>query len=106
MHVSDSPARVEPALEEIDRAHRRARESGVSSSLYAVVRGFLAPLLRLWFRVRVSGVEHIPTEGPAIIAPNHKSFLDAFFVGIVVRRQVRYMAKTELFRGLLGELFL
>jgi len=55
--------------------------------------------LRTWFRVRISGAEHIPAEGAAIIAPNHKSFFDAFFVGIATRRHVRYMAKVELFKG-------
>ncbi len=87
-------------------AHRRARERGVLAPLYALVRFLLTPPLRLWFRVRISGSEHIPARGAAIIAPNHKSFLDAFFVGIATHRQVRYMAKAELFRGPLGWLFL
>jgi 1-acyl-sn-glycerol-3-phosphate acyltransferase len=73
--------------------------------LYALVRLLVAPLLRLWFRVRISDAENIPPEGAAIIAPNHKSFLDAFFLAIATRRHVRYMAKTELFRGPLGWLF-
>ena len=91
--------------EALERFHRRARETGVSGPLYALVRSLLSPLLRLWFRVRIAGAEHIPPEGAAIVAPNHKSFLDAFFVGIATRRHVRYMAKTELFRGPLGWLF-
>lgn len=89
----------------LERAHRRARGPGVSVPLHMLVRILLAPLLRLWFRVRISGTERIPREGAAIIAPNHKSFLDAFFVGIATPRHVRYMAKTELFRGPLGWLF-
>jgi 1-acyl-sn-glycerol-3-phosphate acyltransferase len=88
------------------RAHQRAREQGVLNPLYALVRFLLTPALRLWFRMRISGSEHIPVSGSAIVAPNHKSFLDAFFVGISTRRHVRYMAKAELFRGLLGWLFL
>jgi 1-acyl-sn-glycerol-3-phosphate acyltransferase len=77
----------------------------VSKPLYAVARALLTPLLRFWFRLRVSGVENIPPEGGAIIAPNHKSFLDAFFVGIATTRHVRYMAKAELFKGPLAWLF-
>ena len=61
--------------------------------------------LRVWFRMRVSGTEHVPSDGPAILAPNHKNFLDPFFIGIATRRPVRYMAKVELFRGALGWLF-
>jgi 1-acyl-sn-glycerol-3-phosphate acyltransferase len=74
--------------------------------LYTLVRFLLTPPLRLWFRVRISGSEHIPARGAAVIAPNHKSFLDAFFVGISTRRHVRYMAKAELFKGPVGWLFL
>ncbi len=83
----------------LDRTHARARGRGVLVPLYATVRFLLAGMLRVWFRLRVSGREHIPSDGPAIIAPNHKSFLDAFFVGVATRRHVRYMAKTEIFRG-------
>ena len=87
-------------------AHQWARERGVLSPLYTLVRFLLTPVLRLWFRMRISGSEHVPVHGAAIIAPNHKSFLDAFFVGISTRRHVRYMAKAELFRGPFGWLFL
>jgi 1-acyl-sn-glycerol-3-phosphate acyltransferase len=87
-----------------EEAHRLAREKGVSRPLYAVVRGLLVPFLRLWFRMHVSGAEHIPKEGPAIVAPNHKSFWDSFFIGICTRRHLRYMGKTELFEGPKGRL--
>jgi 1-acyl-sn-glycerol-3-phosphate acyltransferase len=90
----------------LDRAHRHARERGALTPFYSFVRFLVTPILRGWFRMRISGTEHIPPAGAAIIAPNHKSFLDAFFVGIAARRQVRYMAKSELFRGPLGWLFL
>ncbi len=89
----------------LESQHRRARERGVSAPLYAVVRALVTPLLRAWFRVRIVGAANIPARGAAIIAPNHKSFLDAFFVGIATRRHVRYMAKTELIEGPFGWLF-
>ena len=60
-------------------------------------------VLRGWFRLRVTGAERLPESG-AIIAANHKSFLDAFFLGLATRRQLRFMAKAELFRGPLGRL--
>jgi 1-acyl-sn-glycerol-3-phosphate acyltransferase len=44
----------------------------------------------------------VPDAGPAIVAPNHKSFLDAFFVGLSTRRRVCFMAKAELFRPPFG----
>jgi 1-acyl-sn-glycerol-3-phosphate acyltransferase len=73
--------------------------------LYTFVRFLAILVLRGWFRVRVSGVEHIPTDGPAIVAPNHKNFLDAFFIGVATHRHVHYMAKVELFKGPLAWLF-
>jgi 1-acyl-sn-glycerol-3-phosphate acyltransferase len=74
--------------------------------VYASVLSLATVLLRLWFRVRIFGVEHIPPSGPAIIAPNHKNFFDVFFVGMATRRRVRSMAKIELFKGPLGWLLL
>ena len=85
-----------------EEAHRLARENGVSRPLYAVVRGVVAPLLRTYFRMHVSGGEHIPAEGAAIVAPNHKSFWDSFFIGVCTRRHLRFMAKTELIEARYG----
>ena len=45
-----------------EEAHRLAREKGVSGWLYALVRGVVAPLFRLYFRMHVSGAEHIPAD--------------------------------------------
>ena len=93
---------MNPAAEH--RAHTRARERGVSRPLYALVRLLLTPPLRLWFRVRATGLDALPADRPAILAPNHKSFLDPFFLGLVIHRPVRYMAKVEVFRGPVGRL--
>jgi 1-acyl-sn-glycerol-3-phosphate acyltransferase len=87
-----------------EEAHRLAREKGVSRPLYALVRGVLAPLLRTYFRMHVSGAEHVPGSGAAIVAPNHKSFWDSFFIGVCTRRHLRFMGKTELFEGRRGRL--
>ncbi len=87
-----------------EEANRLAREKGVSRWLYALVRGIVSPLFRLYFRMHVSGAEHIPREGAAIVAPNHKSFWDSFFVGVCTRRHVRFMAKTELIQARYGRL--
>ena len=87
-----------------EEAHRLAREKGVSRPLYAAVRSVVSPFMRIWFRMRVTGAEHIPAEGPAVVAPNHKSFWDSFFVGICTKRHIRYMAKTELIQGFWGPL--
>jgi 1-acyl-sn-glycerol-3-phosphate acyltransferase len=59
------------------------------------------PPLRLWFRLRYEGFEHLPRVGPAIVACNHISYLDPLTNGeAIVRagRRPRFLAKQELFR--------
>lgn len=85
-------------------AHRRARERGPSRLLYAPVRATFVAFFRLWFRLRISGAEHLPESGPAVITPNHKSFWDSFFIGAATRRHLRFMGKSELFEGWKGPL--
>jgi len=87
-----------------EEAHRLAREKGVSRPLYALVKGVVKPLFRVWFRMHVSGAERVPHDGAAIVAPNHKSFWDSLFIGVCVRRHLRFMGKTELFEGPWGRL--
>ncbi|WP_346093045.1 lysophospholipid acyltransferase family protein [Streptomyces olivaceiscleroticus] len=60
---------------------------------------FLGPLLRVVFRPRVEGLEHIPEEGAAIIAGNHLSFADHFVMPAIVPRRVTFLAKSEYFTG-------
>lgn len=81
------------------RAHERAQNKGPSRALYGLARVVLTPPIRTPLRIRVAGRDHLPDAGPAILAPNHKSFVDIFLIGIATRRQLRFMAKVELFKG-------
>ncbi|MFN8175475.1 MAG: 1-acyl-sn-glycerol-3-phosphate acyltransferase [Solirubrobacteraceae bacterium] len=83
---------------DLDVHHRRARERGVNPILYWLVRAVLQPAFHLYFRLSRIGREHIPQEGPVILAANHRSFLDPFVIGTCLRRPVYYVAKQELFR--------
>jgi len=89
-----------------EEAHRLAREKGINPVAYFVARLVLVPLLRILFGLRATGVEHIPERGAVVIAPNHKSFWDSFFLAAVVRRRLHFMGKAELFTGWRGRLFL
>jgi 1-acyl-sn-glycerol-3-phosphate acyltransferase len=64
---------------------------------YRILKSFLAPLLMLLFRPKVSGLRHVPTTGPVIIASNHLSFSDSIFMPLVVPRKVTFLAKSEYF---------
>jgi 1-acyl-sn-glycerol-3-phosphate acyltransferase len=59
----------------------------------------LGPLLRLLFRPRIEGLEHVPASGPAIVAGNHLSFSDHFLMPAVLRRRITFLAKREYFTG-------
>ncbi|WP_438488440.1 lysophospholipid acyltransferase family protein [Streptomyces sp. S186] len=62
--------------------------------------------LRLAFRPWVEGIENVPAEGPAILASNHLSFSDSFFLPAVLDRKVTFIAKAEYFTspGVKGKL--
>jgi 1-acyl-sn-glycerol-3-phosphate acyltransferase len=64
---------------------------------YWIMKAIISPFLRLLWRVRVEGREHIPADGPVVLAANHQSFCDSFFLPLVVRRRVTYVAKAEYF---------
>jgi 1-acyl-sn-glycerol-3-phosphate acyltransferase len=60
------------------------------------------PFLRLWFRWRFEGLEHIPSTGPALIACNHASYLDPLvnaYAVVRAGRRPRFLAKDDLFRA-------
>ncbi|MEU0303448.1 lysophospholipid acyltransferase family protein [Streptomyces sp. NPDC006175] len=59
----------------------------------------LGPLLRLVFRPRIEGLDHIPDDGAAIVAGNHLSFSDHFLMPAILRRRITFLAKAEYFTG-------
>ncbi len=64
---------------------------------YWFVKIVLTPILRIVYRVRVEGREHLPRTGAVILASNHRSFLDSIFLPMVIRRRVTFVAKAEYF---------
>lgn len=74
----------------------------------------LRPLInfgsRLFWRIKLNGVENIPANTGLIIAANHQSYGDPFWLSIPIKRRIRYLAWSEAFRwplvgtaiGLLG----
>ena len=76
--------------------HDRARR-GEAGWTYELTRFFVVPYALLAFRARGIDTENVP-NGAVILAPNHGSFMDHFFVGAFLRRRVRFMAKSQLFK--------
>ena len=68
--------------------------------LYWLLRRILlGPLLHAVFRPWVRGLENVPEDGAAILASNHLSFSDSFFLPLVVDRQITFLAKSDYFTG-------
>ena len=78
-----------------------------TSPLYFLAAIVTGPPVWLVFRLRASGKEHIPREGGFVLSANHLSNLDPWPLGLPLfpRRQIRFMAKAELFRFPLGPIF-
>ncbi len=80
----------------------------MDSDLYFFFVKLLGGLSRLLFRIRYVGREHVPKDGKLILCCNHRSVIDPLFLAYPLRRQVFYMAKSELFddHGRLARWFL
>lgn len=67
--------------------------------VYSIIRTCVKLWLHLRFRIRIEGIENIPSDGGCILAMNHTSNYDSLFVGTHTPRKMYIMAKEELFRN-------
>jgi 1-acyl-sn-glycerol-3-phosphate acyltransferase len=79
------------------RFYERAR-TREPDAVYDLVRIGVTIYTFLFFRARGIAADNVPSEGPVIVAPNHFSFMDHFFMAMFIRRHVRFMAKSQLFK--------
>ncbi len=84
--------------EHFDRFHERARTREPDWN-YELVRMLTSLYGYTFLRARAIAVENVPGRGAVILAPNHFSFMDHFLMGCYLRRKVRFMAKSQLFKG-------
>ncbi|MDW3220830.1 MAG: lysophospholipid acyltransferase family protein [Acidimicrobiales bacterium] len=88
--VGEKPAK---SLEWAQRVgHNRS-----SLAFYRVVHFLIRTLLHRWLRTQIRGAEHLSTEGPVIIAPVHRSNLDAPLIAGAGTRRMRALGKRSLF---------
>jgi 1-acyl-sn-glycerol-3-phosphate acyltransferase len=74
-------------------------------SAYGAIRGAFALLAKPYFRLEIHGREHVPTHGPFVLAPVHRSNLDFILVSALTRTRMRYMGKASIWRWRLGGKF-
>ncbi len=95
VYVDDRP----PEL--FDRYYAWARVHD-ADWVYTLARLLLTPFCQLVYRARCLDAPRVPGSGGVILAPNHFSAMDHFFCGMFLRRRVHFMAKSQLFRGVLA----
>ena len=84
--------------EHFDRFHERARTREPDWA-YELTRILTSLYAMTFLRARAISSEKVPGRGAVILAPNHFSFMDHFLLGCYIRRKVRFMAKSQLFKG-------
>lgn len=73
--------------------------NGISSrAFYQVVRFIVVSICRTYCRMSVTGQEHIPTTGPFVLAPVHRSFIDTPIASGCTRRRMRFMGKDSMWK--------
>ena len=70
-----------------------------SAQTYAQVRRFFGALVRAVYRLEVVGADRLPATGPVVVASNHESVLDGIVLGAAISRELRFVAKAELWRS-------
>ena len=58
-------------------------------------RRVVAPVAHRLWNIDAKGFERLPAEGPAILCPNHISFIDSVFLALCVPRNISYVGKAE-----------
>src|SRR5436190_21102908 len=87
----------ERPAEFFDKYHARARRRG-PDFIYEVMRIPMMAFALIFFRTTSVGAHNVPKSGAVILAPNHFSYMDHFFLGLYIRRKLRFMAKSQLFK--------
>ena len=92
-----SGGRDERPAEDFVVFHERSRTKEPNFA-YEIVRVLTGLWALTFFRTRTISSEKVPQSGAVILAPNHGSFMDHFFLGAFIRRKVQFMAKSQLYQ--------
>jgi 1-acyl-sn-glycerol-3-phosphate acyltransferase len=76
-----------------------AGNNRLDRAAYKTVRAIVVGFCRSWCRMTVEGREHIPAEGPFLLAPVHRSILDTPISSGVTRRRMRFMGADKYWKN-------
>lgn len=94
------PLHPDQALVQVDQHRVHVEGDGSGRGLYWLLRNIvLGPVLRRVFSPIEEGTQHVPSQGPAIIAANHLSYTDWLFIPLALDRRVTFVAKSDYFTG-------
>ena len=74
-------------------------KQGIKSVIKWIVRGALYIFFKVVYRVDIKGLENIPKEGPLIFCGNHRSYLDPPLMVCTAKRDMKFLAKEELYNN-------
>lgn len=101
------PAQTAAVHVHIPLGHRRGEQLSLSQrAIYRFWWVVSQLIARSYFRLRITGAQHVPSNGAFILAPVHRSNLDTPIVALVGRRQMRFMGKESLWKRPAGGWFL
>ncbi len=69
------------------------------TAFYRFMRIFAVIYARVCFKIKVNGIENFPKTGGIVLCANHQSINDVFLLGTVLKRQLHFMGKEELFKN-------
>jgi 1-acyl-sn-glycerol-3-phosphate acyltransferase len=96
VQIKEQRYRDDRPPEFFQKYHDRVRAGEPETGVYETVRALTLLYATTVFRARGIDSENVP-GGPVILAPNHGSHMDHFFLGAFVRRRIQFMAKSQLF---------
>ena len=73
----------------------------MDTKFYKIIRPLVFFIVKVFFHPKVKGLENIPKTGGVVLAGNHTKWLDPVMLVGLVKRQVHFLAKKELFEGIL-----
>ena len=95
--IDNSDITLEETADKIIKQLPIAIERKQSKRTYMTAHKFIAPLVRFFMGVRIEGKENIPAQGGVIVCANHIAVRDPILIAACFPRQIRYVAKKELF---------
>jgi 1-acyl-sn-glycerol-3-phosphate acyltransferase len=76
-----------------------ARDTTAFPFLYQVLRAPVRRILERWFHLRADGIEHLPADGPYIVAANHHNYLDGVVLAVTVPAPIAFLVMPRVYRA-------